>query len=339
MFQHNRRLQQFITSADQRIADAKMPQDLLDLIEESRIFNGNFQFDSRDYWLYFGIDMTALIISIIAFQKSDESFWLFLIFLSIFIGITLVIRYFKRRKSVDRLSADIYRRDLLFDNHLTIVDSPNFTQKALESRFQDFHRGNYSREIKEVIAGKNQTSLPFAYHYYQFHYVDEKEETRTDSDGKTTTQKSYTHYDRFGLIVDLKSIPNMTFNAALRIIESKSLFGMNKSDYAPASITFRKNFKVQTKDSLQAAKFFTPVMVETLESLLQGFKEIVIETNQAHELLLSFTNHDLLTGDRQHSLKETDLFLQEIEQITALDNLQYTLHMLTQMLQEIDHNF
>ncbi len=339
MFQHNRRLQQFITSADQKITDAKTPQDLLDLIEETRIFNGNFQFDSRDYWLYFSIDISAFIIAIIAFQQSDESFWLFLIFLSVFIGFILVFRYFKRRKSVDRLSAEIYRRDLLFDNHLTISDSPNFTQKSLESRFQDFHRGNYSREIQEVIAGKNDTSLPFSYHYYHFHYVDENEETRTDSDGKTTTQKSYTHYDRFGLIVDLKSIANMRFNAALRIIESRALFGMNKSDYAPASITFRKNFRVQTEDSLQAAKFFTPVMVETLEALLQGFKEIVIETNEQHELLLSFTNHDLLTGDRQHSLQETDLFLQEIQQITPLDHLQYTLHMLTQMLQEIDHNF
>lgn len=339
MFQHNHRLQKFIASADQKTAEANSPQDLLDIIAKAQAFKGNLQFDQRDFLLYFIIDITAFIVGIIAFQKSDESFWLFITFLSLFVAVILLFYYVKRRKSIDKLSAAIYARDLLFDNQLEIIHSANYSQKALEARFHDFIRGNYSREIKTVIAGKNAEEIPFNYHYYHFHYVDEKTETKTDSDGKTSTKKRYDHYDRYGFIVDLASVKNMTFNSALQIIYSKALFGMNKGDYAPASITFRKNFIVKTKENFQAAKFLTPSMVETIESLLQGFNQITIETNKHQELLLSFTNHDILTGNRQYSLKETDLFLEEIKQTTALPNLHYALHMISQMLQEIDHNF
>ena len=339
MFQHNRRLQTFIASADQKIAEANSPQDLLNIIAETDAFKGNFQFDQRDFLLYFAMDVSAFIIGLIAFQKSDESFWLFIIFLSLFIAIILLFRFFRRRSSVDKLSAAIYEKDLLFDNDLEIINSPNYSQKSLESRFHDFIRGNYSREIKTVIAGKNKQEIPFNYHYYHFHYVNETVETKTDRDGKISTQKSYDHFDRYGLIIDLSSVNKMRFNAALSIRYSKPLFGMNTGDYAPASITFRKHFIVKTDDSLQAAKFLTPTMVESIEALLQGFNEITIETNLHQELLLSFTNHDVLAGNRQYSLKEKALFFQEIKQTTELPNLRYTLHMITQMLQELDHNF
>lgn len=80
-------------------------------------------------------------------------------------------------------------------------------------------------------------------------------------------------------------------------------------------------------------------MVETIESMLEGFHKIVIETNSNQELLLSFTNHDLISGNRQYSLAETDLFLQEISQTTPIPNLIYTLNIIGKMLQEMDHNF
>ena len=339
MFQHNRQLQKFIASADQKVASATKPQDLLDIIEETRAFHGNFRFDPRDYLLYFGLDMIALLIGIFAFRKSDEGFWLFVIFLSLFVGIILLVRYFKRRNHVDQLSERIYRRDLLFDNHLEVIHSPNFSQKALEARFSDFHRGNYSREIREVIQGENLQDYPFSYHYYHFHYVDQREETSTDSDGKTTTKTHYSHYDRYGLIIDLQSISHMTEIPLLKILQSKAFIGMNKGDYAPASITFRKHFKVQTNDPQQAAKFLTPVMVETIESMQAIFRKVVIETNSHSELLLSFDNPEVFASNRQYSLRETDLFLQEISQTTPLPNLIYTLNIIGKMLQEMDHNF
>ncbi len=339
MFQHNRRLQQFINFANQKVSNAKKPQDLLDIIEESRAFHGNFQFDKRDYLLYFGLDLSALILALIAFQKSDESFWLFLIFLSLFIAIILLARYLKRRHLVERLSDNLYQQDLLFDNNLQIITSPNYSQKALESRFTDFHRGNYSREIQRVIQGSKHDIPAFSYHYYHFHYVDKQEKSTTDSEGKSTTQTSYTHYDRYGLIIDLKSVSNLPMIPLFKITQSRALIGMNKSDYSPASITFRKNFKLHTESPLQVAKIFTPVMVETIESMLEGFHKIVIETNSNQELLLSFTNHDLISGNRQYSLAETDLFLQEISQTTPIPNLIYTLNIIGKMLQEMDHNF
>lgn len=250
MFQHNRRLQQFINFANQKVSNAKKPQDLLDIIEESRAFHGNFQFDNRDYLLYFGLDLSALILAFIAFQKSDESFWLFLIFSSLFIAIILLVRYFKRRHLVERLSDNLYQQDLLFDNNLQIITSPNYSQKALESRFADFHRGNYSREIKSVIQGHKRDTPAFSYHYYHFHYVDKQEKSATDSEGKNTTQTSYTHYDRYGLIIDLKSVYNLPMIPLFKITQSRALIGMNKSDYSPASIAFRKNFKLHTESPL-----------------------------------------------------------------------------------------
>lgn len=339
MFQHNRRLQQFITSADQKIAKATQPQDLLEIIEETRRFQGNFQFDQRDYLLYFGLDAALLIGGFFLFKQSDEGFGLFLIILSLFLATHLLFRYCKRRNHVDRLSAHIYQRDLLFDNQLTIINTATLTPAALASRFSDFQRGNYSRKIETLLEGQYQAPLSFTYRYYHFHYIDKREERSTDHQGKTTTTTHFDHHDRYGLIIDLRAIKTLTFHPLVKITHSSVLWGFNKGDYAPASLKFRKNFKLQTQDPMQAAKFLTPVMVETLELMLDKFQNIVLEINSHQELLLSFSNPELLSANRQYSLLEIDLFLQEISQITPLPNLVYTLNIIDKILQEMDHNF
>lgn len=169
-------------------------------------------------------------------------------------------------------------------------------------------------------------------YYFNFHYVDERIVESTDSDGKKTEEKVYDHYDRYGIILPYTIAENV------RIIENNKLFGQNKSDYEPASLSFRKLFLVKTNDTFQASKLLSPSMVEYLEALPNNYNNIVLEL-KANELLLSFTNKDTLASKREYNFNQLDKFLAEIRDVKKLPRLTHLHSVCDFFIQNTQNNF
>ena len=356
--QHNRLLHQFIDEAEVALETAQSPEALLAVIESASALEGDLHFQPQDYGLYALLDGLLLISGLILFQKTAEGFPLFMMALALFIGVILFVRFRKRARKMGNLSEKIFFKDLLFDNQLSIVSPPDFTIEALLTRFHDFHRGNYSRKIEQVIQGEHlghHASSSFPFHYYHFHYVDEHTDETKESDGSTSTKTTYRHYDRFGIVIPFQASLNPEQDSAsdsdsdsasmspktenLQITESKALFGLNKSDYAPASLSFRKRFIVKTHNTHFAAKFLKPIIVELIEALTLHFSAITLEINEHNELLIAFTDKDLLAVPQRYSLAETALFLAEIKGISTPEKLTTLLKALENIRRETDNNF
>lgn len=315
MREHNQRLSKFINNAQLTILEAKTSQDLLDLIDEARSFNGNFQYNNRDILIYLGIDLIIMLFSYLMLQLFNHGFWGITLIITVIALIPIIGLYFSRRKSISGLADDIFWKDLYIDNNLSFSDDYRYEISALKNRYQDFRRGNYSQSIEQLLSSFYlHEEESFNFHYYHFHYVDERIVEKTDSDGKKTIEKKYDHYDRYGVILPYEVVKNVS------IIHNPKMVGHNTSDYEPSSLNFRKLFKVKTQDTFQASKLLTPSIVEFFESLPQEFKDIVIEFKE-NEFLLSFTDQDVISAKREYDFNNLDLFFQEIQKINELPKL------------------
>lgn len=333
MIEHNKQLSNFINQSQSTIENSTNSQELVDIIEKSRIFNGNFKYNHKDILIYISIAVLCWIISILLLITHNHDFWLATLLISTFAIAAITKAFFKRGKNINELADAIFWKDLYFDNHITDSKDAHYSITALKERFNDFHRGNYSQSIPTLVKGHYESqNKAYDYYYFNFHYVDERIVESTDSDGKKTEEKVYDHYDRYGIILPYTIAENV------RIIENNKLFGQNKSDYEPASLSFRKLFLVKTNDTFQASKLLSPSMVEYLEALPNNYNNIVLEL-KANELLLSFTNKDTLASKREYNFNQLDKFLAEIRDVKKLPRLTHLHSVCDFFIQNTQNNF
>ncbi len=340
LINHNRRLKQFIHHIDHALQVADTPQALIAVVEKAKDFDGKLAFDPRDFYLYFLLDFLLLMGSALFYYQTGEGFALFLVFLSIFIAIILVQRFLTRQKSLAHLSAKIFYRDFLFDNQLTRDPSEYYQLPALLKRFSDFNRGNHSRELRESLVGFYQGNrLSFTYHYYHLHYVEERRVEQRGNNGEMKEKQILEHFDRFGIIVNLQSIPSIRTIAPILIVNNKRLIGLNEGDYAPASLNFRKQLIVYSQTPQQAARFLTPTTVEQLEYFAKHYQKIALEVNTEQELCFSFDDQDLLKVPQQYDLSNPEQFIAELSGKSRALKLERTLKDLEIILCENKHHF
>jgi hypothetical protein len=333
MIEHNKQLSNFINQSQSAIENSTNPQELVDIIEKARIFNGNFKYNHKDILIYFSTALSCWLISALLLITHNHGFWLATLLISTFSIAAIIKAFFKRGKNINDLADAIFWKDLYFDNHIQNSKDEQYKITALKERFNDFNRGNYSQSIRTLVQGNykshNQT---YNYYYYNFHYVDERIVESTDSDGKKTEEKVYEHYDRYGIILPYTIAENV------RIIENNKLFGQNKSDYEPASLSFRKLFVVKTNDIFQASKLLSPSMVEYLEALPNNYNNIVLEL-KTNELLLSFTNKYTLSAKREYNFNQLEKFLEEVREVKTLPRLKHLHSVCDFFVQNTQNNF
>lgn len=332
---HNQRLHQFLRHANEVLDNATEPKELIEIVDESRKFNGNFRFNNRNYYLLFGALFTAFCgVGFFAYQTGEG--------LAIFGTLAILMGSFAlfnqmraRNRRTDNLAERIFFRDLLFDNDLALAESiGRYNINNLQHRFTEFQRGNYSRSIELLIrgnfTGKKKT---FSFHYLHFHYVNEREVTETDSEGRTRTRKVYDHFDRYGILAPFPYLKD------LKIRQERKLIGLHKGTYQPASIDFNKNFHVWAKDEFSAAKFLKPATVHAIEKIPENFTKSALEFSDYGELLFIFDNDDLIQAQRRYDLTDPDAFLEEIAGITELPKLRQALEVIEELLAQSDNNF
>ncbi len=322
MIRHNHLLWQEITQASERIDNVQSPEELLEIVESMRKISP-LQFDRRDYLLYFVADFTLLITGFYLYRETGEGLFLFLLMLALFIGTILAIRFYRREKLPQQLSKKIFQRDLLFDNQIVPIAPETLPIDQLLQQFREFNRGNYRRDIPDLLKGEvaleghshNQPTIDF--YYFHFHYIDEEIIEEKDNAGKPKNRKVYHHYHRYGLLLDLTKLTKQLL-PTLQISADRKLRS-KRSDYLPASISFRKTFSLTTSEQHFAAKILTPTMVEQLLKIGKAFKNLNIELNQ--QLLIAFDNADIIAAEQNYDLTNIDDFILELKEKQTLPQL------------------
>ncbi len=335
MFEHNRKLNDFLTSIDERIERATDPSQLITLIDEAQQFEGGLEYNNNGLLALMAIALITAIVSFYISRKVDSGFPLFLIALSIFTLIIMGSRLSNRNSAVDALSEKLFKRDLLFDNQLQpMLSIGPHSYEALIKRFSEFNRGNHTRTIKETIAGRYEGEyFSFNYHYFHFHYVNRHEEETTDSEGRRQTKVYYDPYDRYGLYIDTVEPKNLIISYAPKLV------GQNRGIYRPSSNLFNRTFLVQGESEFVAAKFLTPSVVTAIEASVKQFSDPRLEFNAEGALCFAYDDDDTFYAPRQYSLAEPEAFREEISEVLTPEKLKITLQYIDFLLQQTDNHF
>jgi hypothetical protein len=115
--------------------------------------------------------------------------------------------------------------------------------------------------------------------------------------------------------------------------------GQRGIKWEPASLEFRKQFKVLAGSEMTAAKFFKPAVVEQLQQLGQKLRKLNLEFNSQAELCLTVADSDFANVPCPLGLEDAQAFLSLLQQQTRLVKLDAALHTIHQLLVYNDNNF
>lgn len=234
------------------------------------------------------------------------------------------------------LSNDIYARDILLDNELTVVDlSVDNKKEDLLDSFEVFKRGDPQlREIKALYKTYYRGEVhSFDFEVFQFEYTIVKTRTSTDSKGRRTTTRDYYTYYRQGVMVDFPWVKNV-------LVSSDSTHKLKGNTYKTESNDFNKKYRVYADDSMSAARLLTPSMVEFLMELEQKDKALELEFRDDGRLCMIFNGTDITSTNRRSAgLNEPDQFVEVIRahrELKLLDQLKVKVHSIMELC---DNNF
>jgi len=338
---NNKALISLLNTIKSKVSLSRSREELDAVISELKSFPGGYQLKTKVYWAIF----TGLLLATTVFgywdwsqrQYFQQSTWIIIAIGGLLTVLAGVTAYYPHRL-MSKVSHALLQRDGLFDNNLTLVSfNGKATAQQFQQRFSEFHRGNYSREIKELFKGSYQgDEYSFDYHYYHFHYVDERivTETYTDSNGRvrTRTRREYDHYDRYGLILPFGLLRNF-------VVIGFNLPGAGKATYKPASNRFNKMFKVVAASEIEAAKAMKPTVVVAFEELSNVLSKINFEVNDAADLCLSFADKDLIATPNRVKISEFDAFIEALEGEQEFEKLRATLSHVHYVMTKLDSNF
>lgn len=350
----NAQVNLLLRSMKQDLQQVSDEQALYQLMRPALSFKGKIAYNNTLQWWLIGISVLLLVL-IYNVQQGMPFFelmpawagepllhvWYFLYdlpfgpwspcVLLLAVSIFIIV---KRHSRLKGLTQGIWQKNLLLDNQLTLVHcSPDAQADSYKARFHEFHRGNHRQSIDYLCRGHYQGEQhQFDFEAFDFHYVDKHTTTTTDSKGRSRTRTSYSHYHRYGVI--------LPFNYAKELsVLGYSRSGHRGQKWQPASLDFRKAYKVLTGDEMTAARFFKPAVVEVLLQLNAVLKQPNLEFNHAGDVCITIADDDLLTTPSPVSLDDPQALLTVLKQQTRLQKLDTILHSVHQLMVYNDSNF
>ena len=351
---HNARLRQLIREVASAASADSDRETLLAAVQRIRDFKGPLRFDNRTPRLI-GILATLVFIAVMAFAQwgsAQAKQWLtdfttmtydsVLLLAGVVALITLSAGFgfiWHRRNLLPTASEDIARRSSRLTAGLTAHATPRQQLlQELSSRFGDYARGNYSRELTQAL----QAVYPGAVHdlhysYLQLHYVNKRVVTTTESDGKggtrTVTKTVYDHYDRYSLVVDFPWVEGITARTG-------SGSGLDfEHRYKTASTDFNKAFTLSGSSAMACAKFAKPVTVLHLLAMHRQLREMNLEFSFDGQLCISFEDKTMLDFHMPCDLYDAERFYGYIEAGARLPHLENVLALVHTLAEQHDDNF
>ena len=169
-----------------------------------------------------------------------------------------------------------------------------------------------------------QDGVSFPYRVYQYHYVNRRTTTSTDSKGNTTTRTVYDHYDRYGVLLSFPMLREVCFSC-----------DGNVSGYGSR---IRKNihnlddvFRVYTDRIHELQNFLNTEKARLLTAFASEKHNVVIEANERSELCIAFDDNIFETS-HQHSLDDAGAFAREVAGDSTFPALQRVLTLVHDLL-------
>lgn len=323
----NRQLKALLRSLEEDLHNARNTEDLVAMVEKAKAFGTPLKFNNRIPYQMAAIFL-VLAGAVFFFLHSLDlnPVWALLPLPgAVFFGLWGFLRNTKSH----RISADMFKHDILFDNQLVALSQDLAQQtRSLAEAFQEFRRGDHAREIKEMLQGNfSGTEHSFTYTYYHFHYVDKRQ---SGIGSKRTT--TYEHYDRYGLLVQFNFARNLSIQSFQRSKKRTSTF-------RAASNYFNKLYSVKAESEMDAAKFLKPKIVVALEDIHQHFHRPNFEFSSSGELCMSFQNSGLIQIQPTHDLNAPDPFIEELRHFNELTDLKIALEHIHTLMKYSDSNF
>lgn len=335
--EHDQRLSALLQQVAKDIEAASSKQELIAVIQRVKDFGGPLKFNHGRHKV---LALTTGLIAVLTAVFSDDIIYRWglpaipIAMITGFCTLALVVWMWRKSARIRTSAERLYLRALLFDNQLReLTDDLPWLEKQLFADYFEFRRGNYSRKISAAYAGHYQGEThEFAYHFYHFHYVDEREVSETDSKGNTKTRKVYDHYDRFGIALPFRFIRQLA-------ISRKAISGFKGERYKPSSNQFNRLFKVIAESEMTAARFLKPAVVLACEQAANDFKALNLEFNQQAGLCMSFDNKKVISGEQRYDFTSPEAFMAEIAQTTPLAELQRAEAFIHTLMVYSDNNF
>ncbi|QIQ20251.1 hypothetical protein [Zophobihabitans entericus] len=331
--QHNNAVKQLSEQLEKDFESAKNSDDLYRLVEKVIAFGKPLKYTNKPiYLLMLGIVVVTVIIMLFnvsdpyAYNDSNIGGYLFIVM----IGAIMVLGIYalKRNEPITDLSKEIFKKKILFDNQL-IPEKYDGVQLASELQvcFKDFNRGNHTREIEMLGAGRYEgKDHQFDYRYYQFHYVVKKREWVKVEKGHSYKTVYYNFY-RYGIYLTFPYVADIS-------LDKPKAQGV----YRPASNEFNRYYTVNGDSQIMAAKFLKPMVVKIFEEIYPELKEIHFDFSKRNQLCVSF-NDNLLNISPIYNLSKPTEFLQELKESKAVAKLNTILSYIEQLMTYSDSNF
>ncbi|MEP7705908.1 hypothetical protein [Paraglaciecola sp. 25GB23A] len=330
----NQQLALFLDSLSIQIAGAHKREDLRAILRKVSAFGRPLRYDNRAYWISLSaalLTAALALLSLYFYPNNVAAPWFAAA--AVLTSLVFASLIYVRRNKINGLSDALYQRDVYLDN---AWQSEPYHGKSLAAQlgqqFSEFRRGNHLREISWLVKGEYQGSEHhFEYHAYNFHYVDRRQVTTTDSKGRVRTRTVYDHHYRFGLYLPFEFVRDIA-------ISSSWFGGFFSGSYKPASVEFNRKFKVKAQNELAAAKFLKPAVVVEIEDLGKELSELNLEFSSSGQLCISYAQN-ICSWQRQYGLDNPEQFLREIEGDQTLTRLHNTLKRIHTLMRFSDNNF
>lgn len=344
----NKELKQTLRKIDKLAKDAQTNEELLNAAKIAVDYGKPIKFNliiPITFMIISSIIFIVFISMLISGNTNDFSDGAILSILGIsLLGFFLSLwNCFSKQSLIDDTSRYIFKKDTLQDNKIKTLGLTKYGFDGFENilkEFQEFERGNHSREMKEAYVVEKASPLSKKGCYlYRFHYVDSYTvmvtTTSTDSNGNTTTttrpETRYNYYNRCGVLYDFSLFKN------IKILYDKE--PNNKVEYNSSSISFSEHFKIGANSEMDAAKFLKPKVVEIIQKMNKVVNHLNIEMNNDGLMCISFSNENLFKRKAKYDLSEPELFYKELEGHTSLNNLEQIIKYIEKLEAQLDNNF
>lgn len=250
------------------------------------------------------------------------------------IAVGLLLFWFFRRRKATKFVQEVFEAAALAS--YSFSDEPPPKLKDLDREFREFNRGNHSRKIMYYRSAPNYgDQLPQAYSLFRFHWVvrEEKQVTDTDHNGHstTTTETSYYHYDRYGVMLE------GGFSGIQ--ITSDAPNGKHKLKYRPASVEFNRHYNIRCVEEIQAAKLLKPSVVIALENAGAQLKKPNLEYGLNGQMCLTWANDPLSVRTAMRSKDNPNELADIIEAGAKLPVLEDALKLVVEIQRHTKSNF
>lgn len=332
----NAELKQLIKDMNEKSEVINNHHDVMAIVKMAVDYDGKFEFEHGEKLKILALCVVVVIALLIYSQTVYRlpDIWYYSMILTGGLGVAVLAVMASQKGSIKQLSAKLYQADLKFDNGIQPIRLTDEEKNQFKKEFIEFSRGNYSRKFTRFFSIKPVDDVSRGL-YYQYHYVDKRIETVTESDGKggvKTRQKTvYYHYDRYGVIFDFE------YGHGLSINSNGST--RNPVLYKPAYMDFNNKFEIGANSELDAAKYLKPALQESLVTHAKSFSGLNIQISEQGQLLIAF-DQPLYEGLKStNTLRNPQEFYNELAEDNNIERLQKINEIYHLLTKHLDNNF